>query len=139
MMSNITDSREMPKLRIHLKFLVEDVLTYDRLGKDQGAKPHCRLCLAPVESTQHILTTCRSTAAVCEWLHSDLVNLAILDHDVPKDILTQFILDPASLNLPNGYRVSIMHPRLHELYQMSRDWCFGVNSSRISLLKRLPK
>ena len=142
--SNITDSRDVPKLRTHLKFLTEDILTYERLSKDQGTDPHCRLCLAPVESTEHLLTICRGTADVRERLHADLVNLvadidptcAILEHSVPKDILTQFIIDPTSMNLPNGYRISIVHPRLQELYKMSRDWCFGVNSKRISLLRK---
>ena len=62
--ANIADSREVPKLRIHLKFLTGDILTYERLAKDQDVAPHCRLCLAPVESTEHLLTLCHATAEV---------------------------------------------------------------------------
>ena len=146
-LSNITDSRDVPKLRIHLKFLTGDLLTYDRISQDQRTPPHCRLCLAPRETTQHIIIQCRATADVRDRLHADLVNLvadidpcsAILQPAVPADIFAQFIIDPTSMNLPNGYRMSLSHPKLPDLYRMSRDWCFALNSMRTKLMKNLPK
>ena len=146
-LSNITDSRDVPKLRIHLKFLTGDLLNYDRISQEHGTSPHCRLCPAPRETTQHILTECRATSDVRDRLHADLVNLVadidpcstILQPGVPANIFTQFIIDPTSMNLPNGYRISLSHPRLPDLFRISRDWCFALNSRRTKLLKNLPK
>ena len=57
--SSITDSRDIPKLRMQLKFLTGDVLTKDRLVKqNQGADPYCDLCHAHPETSEHIITHC---------------------------------------------------------------------------------
>ena len=105
------DIQSVEKLRIHLKFLTGDFLRYAKLARDQGCGSHCRLCSAPIEHTQHILTECRGTSEVRERLYPELVNLvadiapqsSLLDQSATQDcLLTQFILDPASLNLPNS-------------------------------------
>ena len=44
------------KLRPHIKFLKGDYLTAERMALDQGTSPQCRLCTAPIESTEHVLT-----------------------------------------------------------------------------------
>ena len=137
------DKRSIEKLRIHLKFLTGDFLSYSKLTRNQGCDPYCRLCLAPVENLQHILTECRLTANVRERLYPELVNLvadisplsSLLDRSMtPNSILTQFIIDPASMNLPNSHRISYQHPRLPDLYRMSRDWCYAVYKCRGRLL-----
>ena len=137
------DKRSIEKLRIHLKFLTGDFLSYSKLARNQGCDPYCRLCLAPVENRQHILTECRLTANVRERLYPELVNLvadisplsSLLDRSMtPNSILTQFIIDPASMNLPNSHRISYQHPRLPDLYRMSRDWCYAVYKCRGRLL-----
>ena len=143
--SGIIDSRDIPKLRIHLKFLTGDIVTGERLAKDKGSDPKCRICSSPSDNIVHILTQCRALADIRERLHADLVNIIvdideqnkILVHTTSDETLTQFVLDPTSMNLANGYRVSILHPRLHEVLKISRDFCFSTNSRRTTLLKKL--
>ena len=56
---NITTTQDSRKLRHHLKFLAGDYLTGWRRSRDlPGTDPACRLCLAKVENTEHILTIC---------------------------------------------------------------------------------
>ena len=50
------------------------------------------------------MTQYPGTLDIREHLHADLVNL-IIEHDIPVETLTQF--DPTSMNLSNGYRLSI--------------------------------
>ena len=47
--------------------------------------------------------------------------------------LCQFILDPASFNLKN--RVHMNDPILAQLFKLSRDYCYAINSVRMKLLK----
>ena len=72
-MCNIRDSRDIPKLRVQLKFLTGDVLSQERLFLDQGFDPKCRLCPAVCENYTHILTQCRATANIRDRLHPQLV------------------------------------------------------------------
>jgi hypothetical protein len=141
---SIRDTRDSFKLKAHLKFLTGDILSQHNLSIERGSDPHCRLCLAVCEHTQHILTECRSTSDIRERLYPQLVNLladiqpssGLLDYDqTTNTLLTQFILDPTSMNLPNSHRISFQHPRLHDLYRLSRDWCYAVYSCRAKLLK----
>ena len=143
----VRDSRDIPKLRIHLKFLTGDIVTGAGLAKDRGLDPKCRICLAPTENMVHILTQCRALADIKERLHADLLNIIVdiddqnkmLTQTTPNETLAQFILDPTSMNLANGYRISTLHPRLQDLLKISRDWCFATNSRRTSLLKKLDR
>ena len=145
MLCNIRDSRDIPKLRVQLKFLTGDVLSQERLYIDQGIDPKCRLCPAVCESYTHILTQCRATADVRDRLHPELVNTVQnveptcnIRNFATDEMLTQFIIDPSSMNLPNNYRISTQHPRLHEVYSICRDWCFAIFSERTKMLKNLP-
>ena len=53
---NIKTTQDALKLRSHIKFLTGDYLTAERMALDQGTSPQCRLCTAPIESTEHVLT-----------------------------------------------------------------------------------
>ena len=139
---NIQDTREIPKMKAHLKFLTGDIDSYHNMYIDRGVDPSCRLCSAPCEHTQHILTECSSTAEIRERLYPELVNLVSdiqpscgLLNRSSNHLLTQFIIDPSSMNLPNTHRISSQHPRLNELFRISRDWCFSINTCRTKLLK----
>ena len=57
--------------------------------------------------------------------------------ETTPEILTQFILDLTSMNLPNEFRISTLHPHLSELFSFSRDWCHSIVSQRSRLLKNL--
>ena len=52
-----------------------------------------------------------------------------------KEELCQFILDPTSLNLNN--RISLNDPILHEVFKLSRDFCFFIDKTRVGLLKKM--
>ena len=123
-LSSAQDSRSVDKLRIHLKFLSGDILSYAKLARDQGGDPSCRLCNTPVEHVQHILTECKGSAHIRERLYPDLVNLvadisplcSLLDRSAtPNSVLTQFIIDPASMNLPNSHQILYQHPTVRPL------------------------
>ena len=146
-LSAVSTTREVSKLRVHLKFLSGDFLSYYRLATDRKTNdPHCRLCNSEVEDIKHILTECRGTAEVREKIFPDLLNVVatispqskILDpSSLTSKILTQFILDCGSPNLSNDYRLSYSQPGISEVFRLSRDWCFAVNNARMKLLKKL--
>ena len=141
---NIKDSRDIPKLRVQLKFLTGDVLSQERLFIDQGIDPKCLLCPSACESYTHILSQCRATADVRDRLYPELVNTVQnveptcqIGNSANAESITQFIIDPTSMNLPNHYRISIQHPRLNEVYSICRDWSFAIFSERKRMLKNL--
>jgi hypothetical protein len=97
------------------------------------------------ESYAHILTQCRATADVPDLLNPELVNAVQhveptcnISNFLTDEMLTQFIINPSSMKLPNNYRISIQHPRLHEVYSICLDRCFAVFSDRKRMLKNLP-
>ena len=142
----ITSAREIPKLRIHLKFLSGDFLTFQRLAKDRNmSDTYCRLCQATCEDIQHVLTECKATEEIRQRLLPDLLNMVMKINPVSKLLdlttltphtLTQFVLDCGSPNLSNDYRISYSHPDICNLYQLSRDWCFSISNARTRLLKQ---
>ena len=65
-----------------------------------------------------------------------LLNLSNLDFTEifeDKEYLTQFILDPTSMNLP--YRLNQNNSILTDLVKLTRDLCFAIHSSRAKILK----
>ena len=138
---NIKNTQDVRKLRYHLKFLTGDYLTEERLSLNQGTSPQCKLCHAPVESLDHVLTGCLGTAETRRRILPDLLNVvsqvqpmsSILSSQ--SNYLTQFILDCTSLNLPNSFRVPTHNPRVSEIFKVSRDWCYAVGRERQRLLK----
>ena len=59
------------------------------------------------------------------------------DYLINDQMLTQFILDPTSLNLEK--RVHMNDPALNELLRISRDYCYAINSLRVSEYKKKEK
>ena len=56
-LSNIISSKEVKKLRPHIKFLTGDYLTYERKYEESGQdSPICKICKSENESISHILT-----------------------------------------------------------------------------------
>ena len=129
---NIHGTRQAHKARAHLKLLSGDFPSNELIGNRLNMNPGCQLCPCPVESTQHILTGCPATFDVRERLFPELLNLIaaidpnndLLLNNVTEHTLTQFILDPTSVNLSNSCRVSPQNPRLSEIFSICRDWCF---------------
>ena len=140
-LQNINNMQEVKKLRIHLKFLTGDFLTAERLAKDTGSDPRCKLCPSPEESTNHVLTQCKATQDIKNRLLPELLNVialvqpscTLLLSPQPK-YLTQFLLDCTSPNLPCSIRIPSHNPRVAEVFQVSRNWCYGIGRARARLL-----
>ena len=141
---NINTKQDVKRLRYHIKFLTCDYLTNERLSMDQPhLNPACVLCGAPLDSLEHVLVACRATQECRSRLLPELLNTvaavqpmcAILQSYSLPDILTQFILDCTSLNLPENYRIPAHNPDIPAIFKVSRDWTYGIGSERLRLLK----
>ena len=145
-LQNIYTTQEAKKLRLHLKFLTGDFLTNERLSLDNpSVSPACTLCQAPTDSIEHVLVVCRATSEVRKRLLPELLNTVarvqpmsqILLNNHPASILTQFVLDCTSINLPETIRVPAHNPGTSDIFSVSRAWCFAVSNQRSRLLRNL--
>ena len=131
--------------RHHIKFLSCDYLTAERLFRDNGSNPKCKLCHAPLETTEHVLTQCRDTADIHSRMLPELLNVVfsvhptceILDINKQAQCLTQFLLDCTSINLPTNCRVGAHNLRVGDIFSVSRNWCFAISRARTRLMKQL--
>ena len=147
-LSGILTTQEVTKSRVHLKMLAGDYPCQMYLSSDNAS---CLLCQSllqgqptPTEDMVHLLTRCRATADTRSGLIPDLLNTisqylptnSILAN--PNQVhLTQFILDPTSLNLPMNIRLSPDHPALTTVLTSCRNVCFAVHKDRTRKLKQL--
>ena len=51
--------------------------------------------------------------------------------------LAQFILDCTSFNLPDSHRIDVNCNHVATVFNVSRDFCYAVHSSRMEQLKYL--
>ena len=78
--------------------------------------------------------SCVATKDIKDRLYPELmVSIAqahpenkILNYIPPPWILTQFVLDCTSFNLPVDMRVPAHNPFISDIYFVSRNWCFGA-------------
>ena len=145
---NIVSTQDAKKLRLHLKFLTCDYMCNELLSKNQPAiSAACELCSAELDSIEHVMVSCKALSEVRSRLYPELVNTVLnvqptcqlLQLPPPPWILTQFILDFTSLNLPESYRIPAHNPGISAVWKISRDWCFSVNNERSRLLKNIKK
>ena len=160
-LSGILTTRDVERLRPHLKMLAGDYMTYSRvsLNNKYGGDPACRICRysqphqplqhTPPETIEHILTECRGTAEVRERLIPELLNILLtiepnhtyLTHPPrlhSNDFyLAQFLLDCTSFNLPVQIRINHNNPGHLDIFKFSRDFCYAVHNSRMYYLKQL--
>ena len=116
-------------------------------------KPYCHLCnsLVPSNPNQpedmvHILTSCRATADTrCSLTPTLLTSVAqyfplneILKLPTQTQ-LTQFILDPSSINLPTMTRINPDHPGFPPVLVTCRNYCFIMHKERTQQLKKRQK
>ena len=126
-LQDVTTPHEVRQMRYQVKMLCGDLYTYSLRAQQSGGSPHCRLCQAPYEDLPHVLSTCTETngprQVQSEALRTILVNSQSVDENITltksitiqeyldlvrdEDLLTQFVVDPTSYNLPSTYRVSI--------------------------------
>ena len=144
---DILTTQDARKLRHHLKFLTGDFLTAERLALDQPSlDPACKLCLAPVESTEHVLVSCSATADIRQRILPELMNTvahvqpnSYILNNPPASQLAQFILDCTSINLEERIRIPAHNPGVSQIFRVSRDWCYAVSSERARLLHKKQK
>ena len=125
--------------------LAGDYFTYAVKSKQSGGSPHCRLCPtpAPEENIEHILTSCVAYLDTRSRITTEYENLCKLSKSnvsfqqiySESESFCQFILDPTSFNLV--YRIHMSDPILGKLFQLSRDYCYAVNSKRMKMLTKL--
>ena len=142
-LSGIITVNHVKKSRYHIKMLVGDLFTYKMKSEQSGGSPNCRLCPDIKDETiSHILTFCsvysdiririfEEYSYLCMQSESG-VNFSDIMSD--SDKLSQFILDPTSLNLER--RINVNDPFLNTFFETSRDLCFCINERRLKLLKK---
>ena len=145
-LQNICTTQDAKKLGLHLKFLTCDILTNERRSEDQpGVSPACDFCDDPIDSIEHALVCCKAIADIRGRLFPELMNTVakvqpmskILHYQPPASILTQFVLDCTSFNLPDDIRIPVHNPGVSAVHSICRDWCYAVDSERSRMLRAL--
>ena len=142
-LSGIITTGEVKTSRCHIKMLCGDYLTYEKKSNQSGGSPHCRVCgdKTKIEKCSHILTSCSAYEELRNRKVQELENLSsnvnktfdfqeIRSNDID---LTQFLLDPTSINLKQ--RINPSDPLLSKFFSISRSYCNLVNTRRINILK----
>ena len=147
-LSSILTTQDVCKSRVHIKMISGD---YPCQAHHSSNNPYCPLCKALVPSNPgqsedivHILTTCRATTDTRSSLIPTLFN-SVAEHFPLNEILknptqtqlTQFILDPSSINLPAMTRISPDHPGFAPVLATCRNYCFTIHKERTRQLKQL--
>ena len=147
----INTTQDVVFSRVHIKMLAGDYLCYANLDKDRATGPHCCLyfatskeCPPPEETLVHLLTRCRGTSDIRVKVTSELFNTLAKyfpTNDLLKyhhhDRLTQFILDPTSINLPITIRIPPDHPAMLPILQVCRKLCYSIHRDRNSKLQNI--
>ena len=110
---------------------------------NSGGTPFCRLCTEKKisENIPHILICCEAYSEIRNRILPQLENMIVKgksnidfkELQSNAESLTQFILDPTSINLKN--RISETDPDLPDIFRLSRDFCHAIGSERAKLLK----
>ena len=141
---NMQTSWEVKMSRAHLKFLSGNYLTYALKSEQSGGSARCRICTSNDDETIfHVIIAC---TALDESRNRILEEFKLLCSETKNQIsydklkensknLCQFLLDPASMNLPE--RVSFLDPILPQMYKLSRDLCYKLDRDRADLIQRL--
>ena len=94
-LQNILTTQDAKKLRLHLKFLTCDLITNERLSRDNPTiSPACPLCNDSLDSTTHVLTSCQALSEVRARIFPELMNTVaqvqpmsgILSHNNPAPV-----------------------------------------------------
>ena len=138
-------------IRLKIKYTFPtNAQCYDFLSKDCGLDPWCRLCLAqgnipaPVEDICHILMICRATANTRSRILPEVLNTVAKSFPTnkvlstnSKELLTQFMLDQTSLNLPNNFRIQTSISNLHDILSMCCNFIYAIHKDHTRKLSQL--
>ena len=141
-LSNQLTTSDVSKSRPHLKMLCQDYLTYEKRADQSGGSPHCHCCNPGIdqprpseESLVHILAECEQYSEVRDRIFPEMEYLCSRSNidfgsiSADKIILSQFILDPTSLNLTT--RVNMKDPNIDSFFRNSRDFCYSIHNRRM--------
>ena len=145
----VTTTQGVAKMRAHVKMLCNDLYTYKMKSEYQGGSAHCRLCydifqnMKYDEDIEHILTVCIAYTEVRSRILADMKkicqnsNSGIDLEDMKRNtkLLTQFILDCCSLNLPRRFNINDHYSQ--KIFQLSRDLCYHIRKTRTEKLRLL--
>ena len=143
-LSGLIQTLDVKNSRIHLKMLGGDYLTYSIKANQSGGSPNCRCCspLVPQrEEIEHILAVCSAYSDIRKRMIPEFqmlcqqtqLKIDFQEINSQMNILTQFILDPSSLNLK--VRVNVSDPILPIIFKLSRDYCNAIHTKRMSIIK----
>ena len=153
-MSDVITSSEVKALRPVLKCLTGDYYCYSTRAALTGGEDYCRICLVEGQDGAkvtvdivHIISECLGTKKIREELMANIASAASttevsvdFQHIVSdKKILTQFLLDNTSLNLPNNCRVNISDSASMEIFRQARRLISAVHTERLRKLKEVEK
>ena len=144
-LSGIISTHNVKKARAHIKMLCDDIYTFKRKYEYEGGSPHCRLCFDPnnpqsigqqSEDIQHILSQCSfykdirarilcQMEILCRKSMSD-INFKFIQTN--NHLITQFILDCTSLNLPE--RINQNDEICPLIFNLGRDLCYSISKKR---------
>ena len=150
---NVTVAYDVMKLRVQVRFLTGDYLTYSLdHTHGNGKSPHCRLCSngdsSPDETVTHIISQCAALQDVRNRLFPeilDLIHLLFPDDKNQNSVLlqdpkiqTQYILDCTSPNLPKSLTVPMKDlEKTCRAFKVTRDFCYAIHKERIRKLNLL--
>ena len=152
-LSGVNSTRDVEKLRPAVKLLTGDYLTFDRLAWDSGGEvsPDCRFCPGlpdhppPCDTIEHMMTQCLATSDARARIMPELFDAvtecypenSILNSVWSFRVVTQFILDCTSFNLPNDCRFNVNDPNSLKIITTCRDLCYAVHSNRMKSIAKL--
>ena len=136
---NVTSVEEARQMRPHLKMLSGDYFTMQVKSQQSGGDPNCKLCLSTntqnIDSISHILVSCLSLSSIRDRIMPEIEQICqntkyFCFDDVSKCEITlsQFLLDPSSLNLTQRVHVSDIH--LTYLFKKIRNLCWALHNER---------
>lgn len=144
----VLTTQDVTKVRPHVKMLAGDYLCYANIAHDRGTDPHCRLCHilchhpAPAENMVHLLTRCRATADTRERILPEVLNTVAASFPQNRilsspnhSLLTQFILDCSSLNLPVGIRIPPNHKSFISITKLCSSLIYAIHKDRTRQLR----
>ena len=148
--ARVLTTQDVTTMRPHIKMLTGDYQCFAYLAQDRGMEPHCRLCRllldaqdqAPAEDIEHLLTSCRATADTRSRIMPEILNA--LTTSFPSNrlltnpnhiMLTQFLLDPCSMNLPNDIRLPSEHMNVTLLTKLCCRLTTALHKDRTRQLK----
>ena len=140
--ANLITTHNVRLSKPHLKFLAGNYLTYSVRAAQSGGSSACRLCLSgSEETTSHVISSCLALSQERQKLFGEYITLCKLTKNClnfenfleNEELTCQFILDPTSLNLSE--RISPNDPILKNILNLSRDFCYLLDKTRLKLLK----